>query len=180
MPSNKIPSGNIMAMISPTSLPNAAPRTRRQKRKEGGWSEIFILYAIKVKPYWETKVKYKSPACQVALLFPEPLMSTVHEIPDFPPEPERENLPNTNTGMKPPQGMGIVVATMDIQNWGKKRHQHTLSTPPDGHTHTHYSFPQYFSFFLQEAQKPGITNPSRNHIAITPYPYPKDQGRYVS
>jgi hypothetical protein len=30
--SNKIPSGNSMAMISPTSLPNAAPR---EKIKEG-------------------------------------------------------------------------------------------------------------------------------------------------
>lgn len=36
--------------------------------------------------------------------------------------------------MKPPQGMGIVVATMDIQNWGEKRSQDTLSTTH--HTHT--------------------------------------------
>lgn len=39
--------------------------------------------------------------------------------------------------MKPPQGMGIVVATMDIQNWGEKRSQDTLSTTHRTHTHTH-------------------------------------------
>jgi hypothetical protein len=30
--SNKIPSGNSMAMISPTSLPNAAPRRKIKKK----------------------------------------------------------------------------------------------------------------------------------------------------
>lgn len=47
-----------------------------------------------------------------------------------------QNLPSTNTGMKPPQGMGIVVATMDIQNWGEKRSQDTLSTTHRTHTHS--------------------------------------------
>ena len=38
--------------------------------------------------------------------------------------------------MNPPQGMGMVVATMDIQNWGKKRRQRTLQTVPNTHTHS--------------------------------------------
>ena len=56
--------------------------------------------------------------------------------------------------MKPPQGMGIVVATMDIQNWGKKRHQNTLSALPNTHTCAHSTpFPLSSSSLLQESQK---------------------------
>lgn len=79
LPSAWMPSGNVAAMISPTSLPNAAPvshtehsrrlnltgqTTAGNSQKHGGTSS-----------------------------------------------------PIRNTGMKAPQGTGMVVATADIQNW---------------------------------------------------------------
>lgn len=38
-----------------------------------------------------------------------------------------------NTGMKAPEGMGIVVETADIQNYGAKKDQGRTETNSGGH-----------------------------------------------
>lgn len=65
--------------------------------------------------------------------------------------------------MKPPQGMGIVVATMDIQNWSKKKRWNTLSTLPSRHVHTH--LPSHYPPFCRN---PGIADPSESHFVCHP------------
>lgn len=68
--------------------------------------------------------------------------------------------------------MGIVVATMDIQNWGEKRSQDTLSTTHRTHTHTQPSSrcppPPHFETY----RTPGIAS-----LSVTLPPEPKSTER---
>lgn len=132
------------------------PASQMQLLEERWKEENPLPYPLdfRANPSLCPKTKYKPLAFQASLISQYPRLQLSARS-----QASLQNLPSTNTGMKPPQGIGIVVATMDIQNWGKKRYQDTLSTLTNTHAHT--ARPSHFqpSFCFKGHRNPGVANP---------------------